>query len=63
MVDRNLVDEAIRLADGADIHDIKALVTIYNALKEPNDVRNEIERELRSFVTSKRLSVFVDRSG
>ena len=54
MVDESLATEALNLADGADVHDIKALVALYRKLQQPQLVINEIERELRCFVARKR---------
>ena len=51
----NLADEALTLADGADIHDVAGLVAIYRHLEDAA-TRDEIERELRSFVARKRLA-------
>lgn len=54
-MDSSFADEALLLADGADVHNIKALVATYRNLKKPVEILDEIERELRSFVVRKRL--------
>jgi hypothetical protein len=56
MRDDTLANEALGLADGAHIHSIKALVALYRNLKEPAEVIQEIERELRCFIAQKRLA-------
>ena len=53
MIDESLADEALFLADGADIHDVAALVGTYRNC--PAEVQPEFERELRAFVARKRL--------
>ena len=57
-IDTNLADEAIRFADGSDIHDIVALAAMYLTLaREPglDEAVTETERTLRAFVVRKRL--------
>ena len=59
-IDCALADEALVLADGADIHRITGLVGNYRSLGHQSaddglhDVAAEFERELRAFVARKR---------
>jgi hypothetical protein len=59
-IDCSLADEAMVLADGADIHKITGLVCNYRSLGQQSAdeglhaVAAEFERELRAFVARKR---------
>ena len=57
----NLADDALTLADGADIHDVAGLVAIYRSIEDAA-TRDEIEHELRAFVNRKRMERFATAS-
>ena len=54
-MDETLITEAIFLADGADIHDVAAMVAIYRSLTREERDASELERELRRYVGRRRM--------
>lgn len=55
MYDDALANEAISLADGADIHDVTGMVAMYRAVAREGCDATDLERELRSYVVRKRV--------
>ena len=60
--DEFLADEALRLADGADIHKVTGLVATYRSVAHESDgcgyldtAVKDLERELRSYVAERRM--------
>jgi hypothetical protein len=56
--DDTLATEAINLADGADIHAVTGIVSIYRSVTREKYDAMELERELRSYVARKRQQRF-----
>ncbi len=61
--DEYLADEALRLADGADIHKVTGLVATYRSVAHESDgcgylddAVKDLEREIRSYVVQRRMN-------